>query len=89
MRETLLQRCWIVLCTLAMLGSCGPTMHRSATGGTPERDDRFTFTPLTDHTARSGTSRMPIDMLQRTVQIPYRARFRGSLLALFGAPLTG
>jgi len=88
MRQTLLQRCWIVLCTLAMLGSCGPTMHPSATGGTPERDDRFTFTPLTDDTASAGTSRMPIAMLQRTLQIPYRARFRGSLLALFGAPLT-
>jgi hypothetical protein len=48
----------------------------------------FTFKPLTDSTAAYATSRMRVPMLQTYKQQPAAsARFRGSLLALFGVPL--
>jgi len=48
----------------------------------------FTFRPLTDITQAYATSRMRVDMLTAKKQQPaFSARFRGSLLALFGNPL--
>jgi hypothetical protein len=48
----------------------------------------FRFTPLADPARLNGTSRLSITALdEKAVNPDFFARFRGSLLALFGAPL--